>query len=85
MDLIKKGLIGKTVMSGEGIPIGIIKNSLRNTDTGKINSLLIEPSKKIDINDYKKNNEGIIILPFENVSPVQDVIIYEKELIDEGI
>ena len=84
MDLTKKELIGKTVMNEEGIPIGIIKNSLRNADSGKINSLLIEPSKEIDISNYKKNNQGRIILPFENISPVQDVIIIEKEPIDEA-
>ena len=70
-------------MKEESITIGIIKNSLRNADSGKINSLLIEPSKEIDISNYKKNNQGRIILPFENISPVQDVIIIEKEPIDE--
>ena len=83
MDLTKKELIGKTVMSGEGIPIGIIKKSLKDTESGEINSLLIEPSKEIDTTNYKKNNQGRIILPFENISPVQDVIIIEKEPIDE--
>ena len=83
MDLTKKELIGKTVMSGEGIPIGIIKNSLRDTDSEEVTSLIIEPSKEIDTSKYKKNNQGRIILPFENISPVQDVIIIEKEPIDE--
>jgi sporulation protein YlmC with PRC-barrel domain len=78
MDLLKIELIGKTVMSEEGIPIGIIKKSLRNSVSGEITSILLEPSNDIDISNYKKNNQGRIILPFENISPVQDVIIIEK-------
>ena len=84
MYLSKKGLIGKTVMSEEGIPIGIIKKSILDVDSGEINSLLIEPSKEIDISNYKKNNKGRIILTFENIFPVQDVIIIEKEPINEA-
>lgn len=78
MDLTKKELIGKTVMSEEGIPIGIIKKSLRDTNSGEVTSILLEPSNEIDISNYKKNNHGRIILPIENISPVQDVIIIEK-------
>ena len=85
MDLSKNKLIGKTVMNEEGIPIGVIKKSLIDYDSGEVTSILIEPSKEIDINNYKQNNRGRIILPFENISPVQDVIIIEKEPIDKKL
>ncbi len=83
MDLSKKELIGKTVISEEGITIGIVKKSLVDRKSGEINYLLLKPSKEIDINNYEKNNQGRIILPFENISPVQDVIIIEKEPINK--
>ena len=80
METFKKELIGKIVMSGEGIPIGIIKESLLDKNTGDVKSILIEPSKDINISNYKLNNQGRIILPFENISHVKDIVIIEKEL-----
>jgi sporulation protein YlmC with PRC-barrel domain len=79
MDFSKVELVGKTVMNDEGIQIGIIKKFLFDKKTGNIRTILIEPSKEININDYKRNEQGRIIIPFENVSSVQDVMIIEKE------
>jgi sporulation protein YlmC with PRC-barrel domain len=74
----KNSLIGKTVMSGKGIPIGVIKKSLVDATSGKITSLLVKPSHKIDSKEYKQNRQGEIVLSVDCISPVQDVIVFEN-------
>ena len=84
METSEDELIGKIVMSGEGRIIGIIKDSLVDNHTGKSTSILVKPSKEIDIGKYKQNKQGSIILPFDCITPVQDVIIIEKEPLYEN-
>jgi sporulation protein YlmC with PRC-barrel domain len=75
----KNNLIGKTVMSENGILIGVIKKSLVNTGSGEITSFLITPSRKIDSKEYKKNKQGEIFLPVDCISTVKDIVIFEKD------
>ena len=74
----ENSLIGKTVMSGKGIPIGVINKSLVDAASGKITSLLVKPSHKIDPKEYMQNKQGEIVLPINCISPVQDVVVFEK-------
>ncbi len=78
MELSKNELIGKNVMNEKGILIGIIKKSLLDINSGELSSILIEPSKEIDIENFQKNEHGKIVLPCECISQVQDVIIFEN-------
>jgi sporulation protein YlmC with PRC-barrel domain len=78
MELTKNELIGKDVINEKGILIGIIKKSLLDTNSGELSSILIEPSKEIDIENFQKNENGKIVLPCECISKVQDVIIFEN-------
>lgn len=78
MDLSKNKLIGKNVMNDEGIFIGKIKKSLLDAYSGEVTSILIEPSKEINVDNFQKNEQGNIVLPGENISQVQDVIIFEN-------
>ena len=75
----KNSLIGKTVMNGKGIPIGVIKESLFDIDSGEITSLLINPSNKIDLKEYEQNKQGQIVIPIDCISTVQDVVVFEKD------
>lgn len=65
-------------MNEEGIPIGVIKKSLFDANSGKITSLLINPSQIIDPKEYIQNKDGEIVLPANCISPVQDVVVFEK-------
>jgi sporulation protein YlmC with PRC-barrel domain len=75
----KNSIIGKTVMSETGVPIGIIKKSLVDSISGKITSLLIDPSHTIDLTKYNQNKQGDIVLPIDFISPVRDVFVFEKD------
>lgn len=52
-----------------------------NNTSGELKSILVEPSKEINSQEYKLNKQGDIILPLECLSPVKDVIIMEKALL----
>jgi len=80
MEILKDKLIGKTVMSGEGCTIGIIKDSLIDNHTGEATSISVKPSKEIDTQSYKRNEQGDIIFPFDSVASVKDIVIIEKNL-----
>lgn len=65
-------------MSEKGISIGVIKKSLFDSTSGKITSLLVKPSFKIDPKEFERNKQGEIVLPGDCISTVQDVVIFEK-------
>ena len=48
MKLLESDLRGKTVMSEEGLYLGILRNSLVDERTGQLLSILVEPSEDID-------------------------------------
>jgi len=75
----RNSLVGKTVMNEKGIPIGVIKESLFDIKSGEIKSLLINPSNKIDLKEFKQNKQGQIILPVDCISTIQDVVVFEKD------
>ena len=81
MDLSEDKLIGKTVLSGKGISIGVIKKCFMGSNTKDSGSILVSPSKEIDILDYKTNTQGDIIIPLSSITPIKDVVILEKNLI----
>jgi sporulation protein YlmC with PRC-barrel domain len=68
-------LRGKTVMSEEGLYLGILRNSLVDERTGKLINILVEPSEDIDPRLYHLDDMGHLVFPFETIRSVKDVII----------
>jgi sporulation protein YlmC with PRC-barrel domain len=81
MELLKSELIGKTLMDKEGFPIGIIRKCLINRDSEDPVSILVSPSKGIDIQKYESNSQGDIVIPLSSITPIKNVVILEKNLI----
>ena len=81
MEISEKELIGKTVISEKGFPIGVIKKCLIKRNAEDSGSILVSPSKETDIQDYKTNTQGNIIIPLSSVTPIKNVVILEKNLI----
>lgn len=80
MEQIKNDLIGKTVMSEIGASIGVIKKSMVDSDSGKISSVLIDPSQEINPEKFRLNEQGDIILPYQDIFPVQDALVFEEKI-----
>lgn len=75
MKITENELRGKSVMSEEGLYLGVMRNSTVNSKTGKLIGILVEPSDDIDPRLYHLDNQGHLIFPFDSIKSVKDVII----------
>jgi len=75
MKITENELRGKTVMSEEGLYLGIMKNSTVDAKTGELLNILVEPSDDIDPRLYHLDNQGHLVFPFDSIRSVKDVII----------
>ena len=75
MKITEDELRGKTVMSEEGLYLGIMRNSTADTKTGELLGLLVEPSDDVDPRLYHQDNQGNLVFPFNSIKSVKDVII----------
>lgn len=75
MKITENELRGKTVMSEEGLYLGVMRNTTVETKTGKLEHILVEPSDDVDPRLYHLDNQGHLIFPFDSIKSVKDVII----------
>jgi sporulation protein YlmC with PRC-barrel domain len=75
MKITEDELRGKTVMSEEGLYLGILRNSTVDQKTGELINLLIEPSDDVDPRLYHLDKQGHLVFPFSSIKSVKDVII----------
>lgn len=75
MKILESELRGKTVMSEEGLYLGILRNSTVDEKTGELLSILIEPSDDVDPRLYHLDNQGHLVFPFQSIKSVKDVVI----------
>ncbi len=75
MKITESELRGKTVMSEEGLYLGILTNSTVEERTGQLMNILIEPSDDVDPRLYHLDNQGHLVFPFNSIKSVKDVVI----------
>jgi sporulation protein YlmC with PRC-barrel domain len=75
MKITENEIRGKTVMSEEGLYLGILRNSTVDGKTGKLLNILVEPSDDVDPRLYHLDEQGHIVFPFESIKSVKDVVI----------
>lgn len=75
MKITENELRGKTVMSEEGLYLGIMRNTTVDSRTGELLNLLVEPSDDIDPRLYHLDEQGRLVFPFNSIKSVKDVII----------
>lgn len=75
MKVTENELRGKSVMSEEGLYLGIMRNSTVDSKTGELVGILVEPSDDIDPRLYHLDNQGNLVFPFNSIKSVKDVII----------
>ncbi|KYK29784.1 hypothetical protein AYK20_00175 [Thermoplasmatales archaeon SG8-52-1] len=75
MKITENELRGKSVMSEEGLYLGIMRNSTVDSKTGELVGILVEPSDDIDPRLYHLDNQGNLVFPFNSIKSVKDVII----------
>jgi len=75
MKVTENELRGKTVMTEEGLYLGILRNSTVDTKTGELLGILVEPSDDVDPRLYHLDEQGQLVFPFDSIKSVKDVII----------
>ena len=75
MKVAENELRGKTVMSEEGLYLGILRNSTVDQRTGELIDVLIEASDDVDPRLYHLDKTGNLVFPFESIKSVKDVVI----------
>jgi sporulation protein YlmC with PRC-barrel domain len=75
MKMTENELRGKTVMSEEGLYLGILRNSTVDESTGQLLHLVVEPSEDVDPRLYHLDKNGNLLFPFDSIKSVKDVVI----------
>jgi sporulation protein YlmC with PRC-barrel domain len=75
MNITEDKLRGKSVMSEEGLYLGILRNSTVDEKTGELLNILVEPSEDVDPRLYHLDTQGHIVFPFNSIKSVKDVVI----------
>ena len=75
MKVLENEIRGKTVMSEEGLYLGILRNTLVDEKTGELLNIMVEPSEDIDPRLYHLDEMGHLLFPFGSIKSVKDVII----------
>jgi sporulation protein YlmC with PRC-barrel domain len=75
LKITENELRGKSVMSEEGLYLGIMRNTTVDSKTGELIKILVEPSDDIDPRLYHLDKQGHLEFPFDSIKSVKDVII----------
>jgi sporulation protein YlmC with PRC-barrel domain len=75
LKITENELRGKTVMTEEGLYLGVLRNSTVDARTGELIGILIEPSDDVDPRLYHLDDQGQLVFPFDSIKSVKDVII----------
>ena len=75
MKLFATELKGKTVMTEDGQILGVLADMIMDTKTGKISTLLVQPSVTVEARLFRTDPEGRLILSFRSMKAVKDVIV----------
>jgi len=69
---------GKTVMTNDGQILGMIDNFVVETETGEMKHVLVTPAEEIEPRLFDTDAEGRLVLPFEGMKAVRDVVVMEN-------
>ncbi len=78
MRVVGKSLIGRNVVSDRGMVIGKLIDLSLETMSGKVTTLIVEPSKDVNPKLFQLNEQGELIIPFTAVKAIKDVIIISE-------
>jgi|TARA_B100000959_G_C14863789_1_gene575371 sporulation protein YlmC with PRC-barrel domain len=73
-----KQLVGRKVVSDRGTIIGRLSDLSIETLAGKVIMLIISPDSDIDAQNFTLNDNGEILIPFNAVKAVKDVLIISE-------
>lgn len=78
-DMLAETLSGKSVMGADGTELGELYNVTMELETGRLESLLVEPlpEETADI-DFPQDEENRYVIPVSRVQAVKDYIVVDR-------
>ena len=73
---------GRVLLTTHGAIMGTIKQALFDDDTGKPSHLIVTPSHDINAQVYHHTPQGDIVVPYDDVTRVKNVMIFEETPIE---
>ncbi len=64
-------------MTNDGQILGMIENFIVDTSTGELHHVLVIPAEEIEPRLYKTDAQGRLVLPFQNMRAVRDVVVMD--------
>ncbi|MGC8676070.1 MAG: PRC-barrel domain-containing protein [Candidatus Micrarchaeia archaeon] len=77
--VIAEQLIGKEVVTSDGMDLGKFLDAELNEVTGKLTTLVVEPNPDSDFVKKLDAKEGKLRVPYESVMAVNDYIIVDRK------
>lgn len=77
--VIPEQLIGKEVITSDGIDLGKFLDIDFNEVTGKLVAMIVEPNPDSDLAKKLQTSDGKLRIPYENVWAVNDYIIVDRK------
>jgi len=74
--------MNKKVVDSDGTEIGSLHSITADAETGFLQKIFVKPSLELDTSRFKKQSDFIVI-PFEAVSAVRDVVVIDSKKIAE--
>jgi len=75
-------LMNKKVVDSDGTEIGSLHSITADAETGFLQKIFVKPSLELDTSRFKKQSDFIVI-PFEAVSAVRDVVVIDSKKMAE--
>ena len=64
-------------MTNDGQILGMIENFVVETKTGEVQHVLVVPAEEVEPRLFQTDAQGRIILPFNNMKAVRDVVVMD--------
>ncbi|MEM3781480.1 MAG: PRC-barrel domain-containing protein [Candidatus Micrarchaeaceae archaeon] len=77
--VIAEQLIGKEVITSDGIDVGKFLDAELNEVTGKLTTLLVEPNPDSDFVKRLEIKDGKLHIPYQTVTAVNDYIMVDRK------
>lgn len=70
-------VLKKKVIGADGAEIGVLQNLIIDSDNGAVVDLVVKPDIDVDVSEYRRDEEGNILLSFERVRAIKDCVVIE--------
>ena len=76
-EILAENLSGKAVMGSDGAELGMLYNITMDANSGRLESLIVEPDENLRNNEFPTDDRGRLLVPVTRVQAVKDHMIID--------